>query len=105
MVMRESKEVSDGWTPSMERRAADPEGRQVKCLTSDAGHIWMPSYDHLPSPVRRRLAESRFNICAACLDIDAHTAASKRGQRKPTVAIYFAVIEAIERELEQQNNE
>jgi hypothetical protein len=101
MAKEPIRKIRDGWTPSMERRAADPEGRQVKCLTSDPGHIWMPSYDHLPSPVRRRLAESRFNICAACLDIDAHTAASKRGQRKPTVATYFAVIDAIERELEQ----
>jgi hypothetical protein len=91
--------VRAGWSPTMEERA-DLDGRQVKCLISDAGHIWMPSYDHLPSPVRRRLAESRFNICAACLDIDARAAASKRGQRKPTVAIYLEVLAEIERKLE-----
>jgi hypothetical protein len=103
--MRKIKKVSAGWEPRMEERA-DLEGRQVKCLIASEGHLWMRGYfDRLPSPVRRRLAESAFNVCAACMDIDAHAVASKRGQRKPTVAIYFEVIEAIERKLEQQNNE
>jgi hypothetical protein len=86
------------WAPNMKRPAADLE---VRCLTNDEGHVWMHYYDRLPLAVRHRLAESRFNICAACLTIEAeaHTAASKRGQRKPTVAVYLEVIEAIERKL------
>jgi hypothetical protein len=65
----------DGWTAGMTGR--DEQGRQVKCLTADAGHIWMPDYDRLPSVVRRRLAESRHNICAACMAIEAGAIAQR----------------------------
>lgn len=88
-----------GWAPGMERRVADDKGRQVKCLTADAGHMWMPSYDELPPAVRLRLANSRFNICAACMGIEAGRVAKARRLRRPTLAIYFDVIAAIEREL------
>lgn len=40
---------------------------QVFCLTADAGHVWMHTYDTLPVSVRRRLRNSHFNGCAACL--------------------------------------
>jgi hypothetical protein len=81
----------------MEERA-DLEGRQVKCLIASEGHFWMKSYfDHLPSAVRRRLANSRFNICPACMDEEAH-----RIERKPSLTTYLAVIEAIERKLGEQ---
>ena len=83
-----------GWTPTMEQRA-DLNGRQVKCLIASEGHLWMRGYfDRLPPVVRRRLAESRFNICPACMDEEARMAASK-----PSVAVYFAVIESIEKKL------
>jgi hypothetical protein len=83
-----------GWTPTMEQRA-DLNGRQVKCLIASEGHLWMRGYfDRLPPVVRRRLAESRFNICPACMDEEAHMAASK-----PSVAIYCAVIDTIEKKL------
>ena len=88
------KAARDGWTPMLGQRLTDPDARQVKCLTADAGHVWMPSYDRLPPVVRRRLANSPFNICAACMDIE-----FRRMGRKPTVAVYFAVIEAIEKKL------
>jgi hypothetical protein len=82
--------------PDLELRA-DLEGRQVKCLIASEGHLWMRSYyDRLPPAVRRRLAESDFNICPACMDEEAHRAA-----RHPTVATYFAVIKSIERKLGQ----
>jgi hypothetical protein len=84
-----------GWAPTMEQRA-DLDGRQVKCLTADAGHVWMHYFDPLPPVVRRRLAESCFNICPACMDIEAHKTASR-----PTVETYFSVIEEIERKLKQ----
>ena len=55
------------WTPTMEQRA-DLEGRQVECLIASEGHLWMRDYfDRFPSVVRRRLAESAFNICPACM--------------------------------------
>jgi hypothetical protein len=41
---------------------------QVYCLTADQGHIWIHAYDSLPLLVRRRLRNSPFNICAACLE-------------------------------------
>jgi hypothetical protein len=88
----------------MEQRA-DLEGRQVKCLIASEGHLWIRGYfDRLPFRVRRRLAESAFNICPACMDEEAHTAASQRKETKPSVGTYFLVIEAIERKLGQQND-
>src|SRR3954468_7823137 len=89
------------WTPNMEDRA-DLEGRQVKCLIASEGHLWMRNYfDRFPPSVRRRLAESTSNICCACMDEEAHTAASQRKETKPSVGTYFFVIEAIERKLDQ----
>src|SRR5262249_3980394 len=94
--------ISSGWKPSMEQRA-DPEDRQVKCLIASGGHLWMRSYfDRLPPPVRRRLADSHHNICAACMSEEAARLAAKRGLRRLSVAIYCAAIEAIERELSRE---
>jgi hypothetical protein len=81
------------WTPNMAQRA-DLEGRQVACLTSDEGHVWIHYYDRLPSAVRKRLAASSFNICPACLDIEVRAQV-----RRPDVNAYFAVIAQIERKL------
>ena len=77
----------------------DPDGKQVRCLTADEGHVWIHAYDKLPPPVRKRLAESPFNLCAACMDIEAHNIAADRGLRRPSLRIYFDTIRAIEREL------
>jgi hypothetical protein len=85
---------SADWKPNMKRPVADLE---VRCLTNDAGHVWMHYFDPLPPAVRRRLAESRFNICPACMHLEACKLASQRNQ--PTVSTYFAVIEAIEQKL------
>jgi hypothetical protein len=83
----------------MEQRA-DIEGRQVKCLIASEGHLWMQGYfDRFPAAVRQRLADSTFNICPACLDAEA-----RRNERKPTVATYFAMIKAIEQQLEEQDH-
>ena len=89
------------WTPTMEQRA-DLEGRQVKCLIASEGRLWMQGYfDRSPSIVRRRLAESAFNICPACMDKEAHAAARQRKETKPSEGTYFRAIEAIERKLKQ----
>jgi hypothetical protein len=91
--------VRTGWSPTMEQRAADRGAKQVKCLTLDAGHVWIHYYDRLPPPVRRRLAESAFNICPACLWGEAARIAATRRLRQPSVAVYLAVIAEIERQL------
>jgi hypothetical protein len=90
--------VRSGWRSGKGERS-DPDGKQVRCLTADEGHVWMASHDKLPPPVRRRLAESVFNLCPACMDIEAYAVAQARGLRRPTVSIYLAVIRAIERQL------
>src|SRR5262245_40520149 len=83
----------------MEQRA-DLGGRQVKCLIASEGHLWMRNYfDRFPSAVRRRLAESTFNICPACMDEEARRAAFQRRETKPSIATYFTTITAIERKL------
>jgi hypothetical protein len=75
--------------------------RQIKCLTASRGHIWMRDYyDKLPAAVRRRLARSKYNICAACMDIEAHSIAGGT----PSIADYFDVIDAIEDELNAEKN-
>ena len=104
MTMRKQHRRRTDWTPTMEQRA-DLQGRQVKCLIASEGHLWMRHYfDRFPPAVRRRLAESDFNICPACMDEETRTAASQRKETKPTVGTYFAAIEAIERKLGQQND-
>jgi hypothetical protein len=87
------------WSPTMEQSGRTLEGRQVLCLTADEGHVWMDSYDQLPPDVRRRLAESRFNICPACMAIEARKVAQRR---RPTVSAYLSVIAAIERMLGEE---
>jgi hypothetical protein len=85
----------------MEQRAK-LEGRQVKCLIASEGHLWMQGYfDRLPSVVRRRLAESAFNICPACMDKEAQMAARQRKETKPSVGTYLIVIKTIEQKLKR----
>ena len=77
------------------KRMAVLDGRQVRCTTFDEGAVWIHGLDKLPPPVRRRLANSRFNICPTCVLQDA------RRNGAPTIKLYFAVIEAIERVLDR----
>ena len=94
--------VKAGWTPTMEQRA-DLDGRQVKCLIASEGHLWMRGYyDSLPSPVRRRLADSRHNICPACMTEEAARVAAAQRLKRPNISVYCAVIDAIERRLDKQ---
>ena len=90
--------VRSSWASGRGLRT-DPDGKQVRCLTADEGHRWIHVYDGLPKPVRKRLAESPFNLCAACMDIEARHVAATRGLRRPSLRIYFDTIRAIEREL------
>ena len=77
------------------KRMAVLDGRQVRCLTFDEGSVWIHGLDELPPLVRRRLADARHNICPTCVSLEAHN------NGPPTHKLYFAVIEAIERMLDQ----
>jgi hypothetical protein len=93
--------VRTGWKPNMKKGTGD-DAKQVKCLIASEGHLWMRGYyDKLPPEVRRRLAQSRHNICPACMTEDAEAMAHARGLRRPNVAIYMAAIISIERALDQ----
>jgi hypothetical protein len=95
-MSRQRNKGPSKWSPTMEQSGRTLEGRQVLCLTADEGHVWMHCYDPLPPVVRRRLAQSPFNICSACMVIEARKVAPRR---RPTVATYLDVIAAIERML------
>jgi hypothetical protein len=80
--------------------------RQVKCRNGNNGVRFMQShYDELPFAVRQRLAESPFNICSACMTLEAYRRVgsddlfmSRRG-RRPSVKVFIETIEDIEREM------
>jgi hypothetical protein len=92
--------IRSGWRPKMEQRAAR-EDRQVKCLIASGGHLWMRGYfDRLPAAVRRRLADSHHNICAACMTEEARAAATAQRLKRPSISIYLTVIRDIERRLD-----
>jgi len=90
--------IDPRWGPKMMSRSSQ-EAQQVRCLTGDQGSEWIHGLDDLPPPVRRRLAESAHNICPTCVDMEAGRNA--RGRGRPTIAVYFDVIEAIERRLDE----
>src|SRR5262249_15903654 len=92
--------IDPRWSPNMmRRRGSTHEAQQVRCLTGDQGSKWIHGLDDLPPPVRRRLAKSVHNICPTCAHMEACEEAAARGLRRPSISIYFAVIEAIERKL------
>jgi hypothetical protein len=97
--------VRAGWAPNMERRSAF-EDQQTKCLIASAGHEWMVGYfDRLPAAVRRRLASSHHNVCAACFTQEAERVASTRHLKRPTQTIFFEVLKAIEAKLDAALNQ
>src|SRR5262249_5027384 len=94
--------INPRWSPNMmRRRGSTHEAQQVRCLTGDQGSEWIHGLDDLPPPVRRRLAAGVHNICPTCVDMEARSEAAARGLRRPTIGVYFEVISAIERKLDQ----
>jgi hypothetical protein len=87
-----------GWSPAMAQRVRGEDAKQVSCLTQDAGHVWMHYHDQLPAPIRRRLAVSHHNVCAACLTIEA-----ERREPRPSVATFIRVLIEIERQLDESS--
>ena len=79
----------------MGQRAKGEDAKQVACLIQDAGHMWMDCHDRVPAAVRRRLAESKHNICAACLTIEA-----KRRAATPSIATFLRVLAEIEHQID-----
>jgi hypothetical protein len=95
MKRTSSSKIRGGWSADMEQRAKVDEGKQVKCLISSEGHVWMRNFfDSFPKLVRQRLAASPHNICSGCLWEEA-----MKVTRHPGVATYLAVIARIERQL------
>jgi hypothetical protein len=82
----------------MPLQQADDEN-QTRCWVSTEGHIWMCGYyDTLPPGVRRRLQQSRFNLCPACLT----TYFLPRARRRHRQAGFFAAIEIMEDEVSKK---
>ena len=76
------------WTPTMEGRAGPRKSASEMSDRLGEGHLWMTDYhDRLPKVVRQRLAASSFNICPACMDIEAREEAHGK---QPSVAAYFS---------------
>jgi hypothetical protein len=95
MKQTSASRIRGGWSPDMEKRAVVDEAKQVKCLISSEGHVWMRDFfDRLPKLVRQRLAASPHNICSGCVWEE-----TMKVTRHPGVTIYFTVIERIERQL------
>jgi hypothetical protein len=66
-------------------------------LTYDEGSEWIHEIDELPPCVRRRLSNSKFNICPTCVAIETRNNANG----PPTIGLYLLVITAIERTLDR----
>jgi hypothetical protein len=75
---------------------------QVFCLTSDEGHVWMHSYDALPAPVRRRLRNSPYNCCAACLEAFVLPKVQSKHPNWPREKALFAAIEVMEAKIRRE---
>ena len=92
--LRQGQKRNGGWTA--DTTGSSEKSHQIKCLIASEGWQWMRSYfDQLRAAVRQRLTVSRFNICPACMDEEAHRRAAV-----PSVKIYIEIIEAIEREMD-----
>lgn len=90
--------IDPRWKRGRKKHLLD-DREQVKCLNGWAGTTFMEShFDRLPATVRRRLANSRHDMCTACVMGEAHRVTGKQ----PTVREYFKVIEAIERAMDKE---
>ena len=77
---------------------------QVKCFISDEGHVWISSYDALPATVRRRLRNSPFNLCAACLEAYVLPKVRRKYPSYPRERLLLVAIEAMEAEVRKGIN-
>jgi hypothetical protein len=71
---------------------------QTKCWIATGGHLWMKSYfDNLPVAVRRRLRNSPFNLCPACLVTEFYPKVQSRHATRERALM--AAIEVMEAEV------
>ena len=71
---------------------------QVRCWTSDEGHVWLHYYDTLPPRVREYLRDAPFNLCPACLTAVFLPKVPPEGTREQRLFKAIAVMEAAVRE-------
>jgi hypothetical protein len=90
-------------TPAVKQCAKqNAEADQVFCLIASAGHLWMRGFfDCLPLSVRLRLRESAFNICPACLVIEALPTVRRQHPNWSREKLLFAAIEVMEAQVRQ----
>lgn len=88
----------------MKRRAKqNAEINQTYCLIATGGHLWMRGYfDALPVAVRRRLRESTFNICPACLVTEVMPTVQRQHPNWPRQKLLFAAIEVMEAQVRRR---
>jgi hypothetical protein len=86
----------------MKQTAKQNEINQTYCLIATGGHLWMADYyDTLPVSVRRRLRNSPYNLCPACLV----TEVLPKVQSKPNTPrekLLLAAVEIMEREVRRE---
>ena len=89
--------------PIIKRRAKqNAEVNQTFCLIATGGHLWMRDYfDTLPLPVRRRLRDAPFNLCAACLETEVLPKVQFKHPTYSREKALFTAIEVMEREVRQ----
>jgi hypothetical protein len=76
---------------------------QTFCMIATGGHLWMEDYfDDLPVPVRRRLRNSHFNICPACLQIEVLPKLQAKHPNWSLEKLLFAGIESMEAEVRRK---
>jgi hypothetical protein len=75
----------------------DQTAEQTFCLIATGGHLWMRHYfDGLPPTVRRRLCESPFNVCPACLATEVLPTVRRQHPNWPREKLLVAAIEVME---------
>jgi hypothetical protein len=88
------------------RRGKSGGVNQTKCWIATEGHIWMEGYfDTLPLSIRRRLRDSQFNLCPACLVTEFLPKVRLRHSGYSRVQALFAAIEVMESQLRKGNVE
>jgi hypothetical protein len=87
-----------------QRAKQNAEVNQTYCLIATGGHLWMRGYyDALPVAVRRRLRESPFNICPACLVIEVVPEVRRKHPNWSREKLLFAAVELMERKVRAAN--
>lgn len=78
---------------------------QTSCLMAEEGWRYMDIMDDWPVPIRERVRNSRFNICAACVNEKAwdlaREEAGTRWVTNPELRHYLKAIRNVEAEIDE----